>query len=76
MIVSSSVYLVRTLVGKIDFSRPLKILEIGSGKGAFTKEIISGMTVNSELHVADIKSEYNPWIEKLIAANPEKNQTL
>lgn len=76
MIVSSSVYLVRTLVGKIDFSRPLKILEIGSGKGAFTKEIISGMTVNSELHVADIKSEYNPWIEKLIAANPEKNIKL
>ena len=76
MIVSSSVFLVRSLVGKIDFSRQLRILEIGSGKGAFTKELIRGMSMNSTLDVADIKSEYNPWINKLIEANPDKNITL
>ncbi len=76
MIVSSSVFLVRSLVGKIDFSRELRILEIGSGKGAFTKELIRGMSHNSTLDVADIKSEYNPWINKLIEANPDKQITL
>jgi phospholipid N-methyltransferase len=76
MIVSSSVFLVRSLVGKIDFSRTLRILEIGSGKGAFTKELIRGMSENSTLDVADIKSEYNPWINKLITANPGKTITL
>jgi phospholipid N-methyltransferase len=76
MLVSSSVFLVRSLVGKIDFSRQLRLLEIGSGKGAFTKELIKGMSHNSTLDVADINSEYNPWINKLIQANPDKKITL
>jgi len=44
LIVSSSGFLVKAMVGKIDFSRPLKILEIGSGRGAFTREIIRRMS--------------------------------
>ena len=76
LIISSSGFLVRSLVDKIDFSRPLRILEIGSGKGAFTSEIIRRMSVDSTLDVADIKQEYNPWIERLIAENPDKRITL
>ena len=76
MVVSSSGYLVRTLVGKIDFSNPLRILEIGSGKGVFTREIINRMHPESELHVSDIKREYNPWIERMIAENPTRSISL
>jgi len=76
MIVSSSVHLVRNMVGKIDFAQPLRILEIGSGKGAFTREIIQRMHPTSHLDVVDIKTEYNPWIEQLIKANPHKQIRL
>jgi len=76
MIVGSSEFLVRTMLAKVDFSRPLRILEIGSGKGAFTRAIIQRMHAESQLDVADIKTEYNPWIERLIAANPGKQITL
>ncbi len=76
LIVSSSGYLVRNMLEKIDFSRPLKILELGSGRGAFTREIIRRMNCESELHVCEIKAEYNIWIEALMAASPEKNITL
>lgn len=76
LIVSSSGFLVNTMVGKIDFSRPLRILEIGSGKGPFTREIIRRMSTESVLDVCEIKSEYNPWIERLMIANPHKHVTL
>lgn len=76
LIVSSSGFLVNSMVGKIDFSRPLRILEIGSGKGAFTREIIRRMSVNSELDVCEIKSDYNHWIEQMIADSPEKQVRL
>jgi phospholipid N-methyltransferase len=76
LIVGSSGFLVRTMLGHVDFVRPLRILEIGSGKGAFTREIIRRMSADSELHVSDIKSEYNPWIERLIAENPDKQVSL
>ena len=76
LIVSSSGFLVNSMVGKIDFSRPLRILEIGSGKGPFTREIIRRMSPDSQLDVCEIKSEYNPWIHALIAENPDKYVTL
>ncbi len=76
LIVSSSGFLVNTMVGKIDFSRPLRILEIGSGKGPFTREIIRKMSPESVLDVSEIKSEYNPWIERIMSANPLKSVTL
>src|SRR5690606_5939924 len=76
MLVSSSGFLVSAMVGKIDFSRPLRILEIGSGKGAFTREIIRRMTPQCELDICEIKREYNAWIQPLIAANPDKRITL
>lgn len=76
LIVSSSGFLVNAMIGKIDFSRPLRILEIGSGKGPFTKELIRRMSLDSTLDVCEIKSEYNPWIERLMAESPDKQVRL
>lgn len=72
MLVSSSGFLVRTMLGRIDFSRPLAILEIGSGKGAFTREIIRRMHPDTQLDVVDTNAAYNAWIERLIADNPDR----
>lgn len=76
LIISSSGFLVNNIVGKIDFSRTLCILEIGSGKGPFTKEIIRRMSGESTLDVCEIKAEYNPWIERLMAEHPDKQVQL
>jgi phospholipid N-methyltransferase len=76
MIVSSSAFLVRTMLDRVDFSQDLRILEIGSGKGAFTGEIIRRMSPRSTLDVSEIKSEYNPWIERLISENSDKHVKL
>jgi phospholipid N-methyltransferase len=76
LIISSSPFLVKSMVGKIDFSKPLRILEIGSGRGAFTRELIQRMSPDSRLDICEIKTEYNPWIEQLIAAHPGKQISL
>ena len=76
MIVGSSAFLVRTMLDRVDFAQDLRILEIGSGKGAFTKEILRRMSPRSTLDVSEIKSEYNPWIQRLINENPDKQVTL
>lgn len=76
LIVSSSGFLVNRMLSRVDFSRPLKILEIGSGRGAFTREILRRMAAGSSLDVCEIKEEYNPWIEKLIAEHPEHRVQL
>ncbi|MDR0780573.1 MAG: methyltransferase domain-containing protein [Pseudomonadales bacterium] len=76
MIMSSSPYLVNAMLDDIDFSVPASLLEVGSGKGVFTREIIRRMHPRSTLDVNDIKSEYNPWIEALIDSHPEKQVRL
>lgn len=76
LIVSSSGFLVRAMLDKIDFSRPIKILETGSGRGVFTRELVNRLAHGSELHVSEIKAEYNCWIEPLIAAHPDKHIVL
>lgn len=76
LLVGSSGFLVNSMVSKIDFTRPLRILEIGSGKGPFTREIIRRMSIDSTLDVSEIKVEYNPWIERMMHANPLKKVQL
>ena len=76
LIVSSSGFLVNRMLSRVDFSQPLKILEIGSGRGAFTREILRRMAPGSSLDVCEIKEEYNPFIERLIAAHPEHRVQL
>lgn len=76
LIVSSSGFLVNRMLSRVDFSQPLKILEIGSGRGAFTREILRRMAPGSSLDVCEIKSEYNPWIEQLITTHPQHRVRL
>ena len=76
LIISSSPFLVKSMVNKIDFSRPLRILEIGSGRGAFTRELIQRMSADSQLDICEIKPEYNSWINELIAARPDRRVRL
>lgn len=72
LIINSSGFLATAMAGKIDFSRADRILEIGSGKGAITREIIQRMPSSCELDICEIKSEYNLWIELLKVANEGK----
>lgn len=76
LIISSSGFLVRSMLNKIDFSQPIKILETGSGNGVFTRAIIPRLAAGSELHISELKTEYNCYLEKLIAQNPKKDITL
>ncbi|MCH8551915.1 MAG: methyltransferase [Natronospirillum sp.] len=76
LIVSSSGFLVNNLVSKIEFTQPLKILEIGSGRGAFTREIIRRMCDRSELDICEIKADYNACVEPIIADHPCKTIRL
>lgn len=76
LIVSSSTFLVKSMLSRVDFSQPLRVLEIGSGKGAFTREIIRRMSPDSTLDICEIKVEYNPWIERIIASHPERTVRL
>jgi phospholipid N-methyltransferase len=72
LVIDSSSFLVKEMVQRIDFSQDLHILEIGSGKGVFTKQIAEKMSSNSQLDVCEIKPEFNPYIEKIAAANIHK----
>lgn len=76
LIVISSSFLVKAMLSQINFTRPLKILEIGSGRGAFTQEIIRRMCDQSELDICEIKAEYNSCIEPMIGASPNKKINL
>lgn len=76
LIVSSSGFLVRAMLQRIDFDQDLRILEIGSGRGAFTRELIARMSPNSSLDICEIKAEYNPLVEQIMGANADKNVHL
>lgn len=76
LIISSSGFLVNRMLSRVDFSRPLKILEIGSGKGAFTREILRRMAPGSSLDICEIKAEYNPWVQQLIDSHPHHQVNL
>jgi len=66
LIIRSSRFLVREMIQHIDFSENLHILEVGSGKGVFTRELAKNMTPGSRLDVCEIKPNYNPWINRII----------
>jgi phospholipid N-methyltransferase len=76
LVISSSMFLVEEMLGKIDFSKPMRILEIGSGKGVFTRQIVKRMTPDSRLDVSEIKVEYNSYIQEIIKDNPDKQISL
>ena len=50
----------------------LHILEIGSGKGVFTRKLAEKMSKGSRLDVCEIKTEFNPYIEKIARNHSDK----
>ncbi|MEX0618176.1 MAG: hypothetical protein WDZ76_11365 [Pseudohongiellaceae bacterium] len=76
LIMSSSVFLVNAMIRRIDFHRDLRILEIGSGRGVFTKKLAAKMSAGSQLDVCEIKQVYNPYIEAIIRNHSDKKITL
>lgn len=76
LIVDSSSFLVNAMIRYIDFDRPINVLEIGSGRGAFTTQLLQRLNPQSHLDICEIKQEYNPYIEALIKQHPDKSVRL
>ncbi|GFZ75659.1 hypothetical protein GCM10011403_17330 [Pseudohongiella nitratireducens] len=76
LIVDSSSFLVNAMIRCIDFDRPIRVLEIGSGRGAFTSQLLQRLDRESHLDICEIKQEYNPYIESLIEQHPDKSVVL
>ena len=53
-IAPSSKFLVNKMLSKIDYDQDLDILQLGFGKGVFTKEIISRSTPRSTLTIFEV----------------------
>ena len=53
-IAPSSKFLVNKMLSKIDYGQDLDILQLGFGKGVFTKEIISRSTPRSTLTIFEV----------------------
>ncbi len=76
LIVRSSRFLVKEMIHRIDFSRDLHMLEVGSGKGVFTRQLAERMTPDSRLDVCEVNVSYNPWIQDIIASFNDKRIAL
>ncbi len=53
-IVPSSKFLVNKMIGKIDYSKDMDLLQLGFGKGVFTKSILEKMTPGSTITIFEI----------------------
>ncbi|MEV8466884.1 methyltransferase domain-containing protein [Fluviibacterium sp. DFM31] len=53
-IAPSSRFLVRRMLGRLDFSRDMDLLQLGFGTGVFTEEIVRRMTPRSTVTVFEV----------------------
>ena len=65
MVEQSSRFLIQKMISNIDFSRDLTIVQYGSGKAVFVKQILRKMSPNSKLYVFEIDEKYNKYAEKI-----------
>ena len=65
MIGQSSRFLIQKMISNIDFSRDLTIVQYGSGKAVFVKQILRKMSPNSKLYVFEIDEKCNKYTEKI-----------
>lgn len=65
MIGQSSRFLIQKMISNIDFSRDLTIVQYGSGKAVFVKQILRKMSPNSKLYVFEINEKCNKYAEKI-----------
>lgn len=65
----SSKYLVNKMLKQIDFSKKLSILELGPGTGVVTKQILSKITLDSNLICLELNKQFCADLEKLTNKN-------
>ena len=65
MVGQSSRFLIQKMISNIDFSRDLTIVQYGSGKAVFVKQILRKMSPNSKLYVFEIDEKCNKYAEKI-----------
>ncbi|MDP6541924.1 MAG: class I SAM-dependent methyltransferase [Phycisphaerales bacterium] len=59
----SSRFLARTMVLSIPNATPKRVLEVGCGTGAFTKEILKTLQEGDEFHIVELSSEFCGSVE-------------
>ena len=57
-IAPSSRHLAREMVGEVDFARPVRIVELGPGTGAFTREIVERLGPDGRYLAIDIDEAF------------------
>lgn len=72
----SSKYLVNKILKSIDFEQDLVIVEFGSGKGAFTKPLISKLSKNSHLICFELNEDFFNHISELDVGKSQVNFIL
>ncbi|MBI4154977.1 hypothetical protein HY498_02750 [Candidatus Woesearchaeota archaeon] len=64
-ITPSSKYLIKKMISPIDFSNARYILELGSGNGCITKELLKNMDLESKLIIFETNEEFCKTISKI-----------
>jgi len=64
------------MLSRVELLPGMRILETGSGRGAFTREILRRMPLSASLDICEIKTEYNAFIEPLVESCPGHQVTL
>lgn len=62
---ATSPYLVRRICNRIDFSRPLVVVEYGPGLGCFTKELLERLSPDSRLILFETNPEFARRLRKV-----------
>lgn len=57
-IAASSRFLTKRILRDIDFSKDLKVMELGAGNGVFTKGLLSQLTPSSKLYSFEINEHF------------------
>lgn len=61
----SSRFLVKKMLATIDFSKDIRILELGPGTGVITKEILQHLSPNSKLTSVELNEDFCKKLEKI-----------
>ncbi len=65
-VVPSSRFLARAMVESIPCTEGQRILEVGCGTGAFTKEILKHLRAGDELYIVELNSDFCKAVESTI----------
>jgi len=69
-IVPSSPFLTRKTAGRIDFSKPRVVVELGPGEGCHTRQIVRRMNPASKLILIELDTHFAEHLRKQFANDP------